>query len=301
METPLALFEALLRKLNPYEVDANFKTLRDLIDRLGGFFASQTPGANQIPVIDANKNLMLPGRLIGGFGVTNAAGIADWNNATNTVAGFGPSLLHGNANNGPTGVVGYYHVMNIEYNSKTGAGNLTQFAIPYYYTAPGMYMRSRYNGTWTAWMKFITQNPDGSISLPAGLAFPATQVASSDPYTFDDYREGTFTATATGMTTSPTGVVTCAKGAGMVFMELPHITGISNATTFTLTGMPTYYRPSAARIVQVRITNNGGTVVPAVAVISTGDIITIYSNLNRDAFTAAGTKSVEQLTISYPI
>ena len=51
--TILNLFETLLRKLQPEEVDYNFKTLRDLIDRLGGFFASQTPGANQIITTNA--------------------------------------------------------------------------------------------------------------------------------------------------------------------------------------------------------------------------------------------------------
>lgn len=40
------------------------------------------------------------------------------------------------------------------------------------------------------------------------VAFPATQVASSDPNTLDDYEEGTFTATLTGSVTPPTTPVT---------------------------------------------------------------------------------------------
>jgi len=42
----------------------------------------------------------------------------------------------------------------------------------------------------------------------AGITFPATQSASTDANTLDDYEEGTFTATLTGGTTNPTTPVT---------------------------------------------------------------------------------------------
>jgi hypothetical protein len=42
----------------------------------------------------------------------------------------------------------------------------------------------------------------------AGITFPATQSASSDANTLDDYEEGTFTATLKGSTTDPTTPVT---------------------------------------------------------------------------------------------
>jgi hypothetical protein len=40
----------------------------------------------------------------------------------------------------------------------------------------------------------------------AGITFPATQSASSDANTLDDYEEGTWTPAITGLTTPPTGV-----------------------------------------------------------------------------------------------
>jgi hypothetical protein len=40
----------------------------------------------------------------------------------------------------------------------------------------------------------------------AGITFPATQSASSDANTLDDYEEGTFTPTLTGATTAPSSV-----------------------------------------------------------------------------------------------
>jgi hypothetical protein len=42
----------------------------------------------------------------------------------------------------------------------------------------------------------------GAIQLSAGVGFPATQVASSDANTLDDYEEGTFTPTIIGSTTA---------------------------------------------------------------------------------------------------
>jgi hypothetical protein len=45
-----------------------------------------------------------------------------------------------------------------------------------------------------------------------GLTFPATQVASSDPNTLDDYEEGTFTPTVIGTTTTGTATYTQQTG-----------------------------------------------------------------------------------------
>lgn len=44
----------------------------------------------------------------------------------------------------------------------------------------------------------------GCLQLKSGITFPATQVASSDANTLDDYEEGTFTPAITGSTTAGT-------------------------------------------------------------------------------------------------
>lgn len=43
----------------PATIDQNFANLQSNLDKLGGFTASQTPGANQIPVLDATDSLAL--------------------------------------------------------------------------------------------------------------------------------------------------------------------------------------------------------------------------------------------------
>jgi hypothetical protein len=52
---------------------------------------------------------------------------------------------------------------------------------------------------------FMTNNT-GRLSIPAdaaGITFPASQAASADPNTLDDYEEGTFTPALAGSTTNP--------------------------------------------------------------------------------------------------
>jgi hypothetical protein len=52
----------------------------------------------------------------------------------------------------------------------------------------------------------------GAIQLSAGVGFPATQVASSDANTLDDYEEGTFTPIISGASTAGTGTYTTQVG-----------------------------------------------------------------------------------------
>ena len=89
------------------------------------------------------------------FGATSTGGTLDWNHVSNTRPGTGYTLLMGNAANGPGPAV-YFHAFNLEYASKDGTGNVTQFAIPYGNSSAidaGIYYRGRYSGTWTAWKK----------------------------------------------------------------------------------------------------------------------------------------------------
>jgi hypothetical protein len=60
------------------------------------------------------------------------------------------------------------------------------------------------------------------------------------------YDEGTFTATATGMTTTVSGTATYVKIGRQVTLMLPDLTGTSNATTFTVTGLPAPLLPASS-------------------------------------------------------
>lgn len=127
---------------------------------------TKTPGAK----------LDIRGQIIGGFGAQTTGGTKDWNDISNVRSGSGYTLLLGNAANGP-GPGTYFHPFNFEYNSKSGSGNITQFAIPYGATShmnSGFYMRGRYSGTWSPWMRILSENSSGNVGI--GTTAPAEKL-----------------------------------------------------------------------------------------------------------------------------
>jgi hypothetical protein len=77
------------------------------------------------------------------------------------------------------------------------------------------------------------------ITASKGVAFPATQVASADANTLDDYEEGTWTPTATGFSTGSGWSGTYTKIGRMVYLTIVNSTSIT-ATKLTsfFTGLP---------------------------------------------------------------
>ena len=113
--------------------------------------------------------------------------------------------------------------------------------------------------------------------------------------------QGTFTATATGMTTSPTGTCKYAVNDGAVTLDIPNITGTSNATTFTLTGAPVAVRPAVDKDVLCRVQDNSGAVGLGLLRMKTTGVIELYVSAAGNSFTAAGTKSVSAMSITYTL
>ena len=140
---------------------------------------------------------------------------------------------------------------------------------------------------------------DISAAGAGQIKFPATQNASADANTLDDYQEATYTGTATGMTTSPTGTVSYTLTGNEATLNLPEITGTSNATTFTVTGMPAEARPATRKTVLGRAQDNGGAIVPVRIDIETTGVLTIYANADAGAFTASGSKTLAECSVTY--
>jgi len=131
-----------------------------------------------------------------------------------------------------------------------------------------------------------------------GIAFPATQVTSSDANTLDDYREASFTLTATGMTTSPTGTAKAVKTGNMVTMTLPSITGTSNTSAFTLTGVPSALRPASTVSCVLTVLDSGVRTLSICAILSDGSI-TLQRDIANTAFTSSGTKGIDLISVAY--
>lgn len=115
-----------------------------------------------------------------------------------------------------------------------------------------------------------------------------------------DFAEGSFTATLTGCTTSPTGTVYYVRQGKQVTLNVPAISGTSNTTAATLTGLPATLYPARAETVLARITDNGTTTV-GLAVIGTDGTITLYASAAAAAFTNSGTKGVAAVSLTYSL
>ncbi len=123
-----------------------------------------------------------------GVGAKTTGGVTDWNDASNTKSGSGHTLLRGNATNGPAlGSGNYFHPFNFEYSSRNGNGNVTQLAVPYGTEASinlGMMMRGRYSGTWSPWVKILSENTNGNVGI--GIDNPLEKFQISNSYVFHD-------------------------------------------------------------------------------------------------------------------
>ena len=115
-----------------------------------------------------------------------------------------------------------------------------------------------------------------------------------------EYDEGTFTATLTGCTTSPTANVTYVKVGRMVTISIPTLTGTSNTTACTLTGMPAALYAAVANVSQhARVIDNGNNVTTGVMIMGATGTITMFTTAAGGAFTNSGTKGVDAVSITY--
>jgi hypothetical protein len=107
-----------------------------------------------------------------------------------------------------------------------------------------------------------------------------------------------YTGTLTGIAgTDPTGTVQYSVNGDVVTLYIPSISGTSDTTAATLTGMPTVIRPKTAQTVFGLVTDNGTAAVSQMT-IGTNGTITLYHGTSA-TFTSSGTKAVGPCTVSY--
>lgn len=119
---------------------------------------------------------------------------------------------------------------------------------------------------------------------------------------FVQFETGSFTGTLTGFTATVTGTVDYSIVGDIVTLSVAtDITGTSNATTMTLTGMPADLYPSGTRGTFARIQDNTTTYAIVRASVSSTGTITFYTNASTGAFAAANTKGLLACTLIYKI
>jgi hypothetical protein len=112
------------------------------------------------------------------------------------------------------------------------------------------------------------------------------------------YTPGAFTVTATGMTTTITGTARYALMGKQVTLYLPTLSGTSNATTFTLTGIPAALNNATAQNLPRHVTDNGAS---SVGMLQTpvGGVMTVLRDPLATAWTASGVKRLFTTAVSY--
>lgn len=140
---------------------------------------------------------------------------------------------------------------------------------------------------------FFVDPQDGNtngLTLAAG-SFDARQTEVSS----------TATMTLTGCTTSPTGTARFVRQNKIVTAYFPAISGTSNTTSATLTGLPAALYPTRDQTVPCLTRDGTVGLVVATATIGVSGVITLFSDAGGGGFASSGTKGILLQTLSWSI
>lgn len=116
-----------------------------------------------------------------------------------------------------------------------------------------------------------------------------------------DKDTGSFTGTLTGLTTSPTSLVLYRRVGYLVYLRWAAQSATSNATSLTVTGMPSEIIPGSTSVNALcAVTDNSTTQLGTVSVTSAG-VITFGVGASGGNFTNSGTKGFPAGMVVYPI
>lgn len=143
------------------------------------------------------------------------------------------------------------------------------------------------------------EGPPGPTGAP-GAQGPQGEVGpQGPPGTPLPYTETTALLTATGFSGTVSGTAVITQVGKLVTVELPALSGTSNATTWTLTGLPAAYSVPRAQCLSVLVQDAG---VPRFGLlVATGTTLTLYPNASQNGWTASGTKAWQGGVLTYRI
>lgn len=129
--------------------------------------------------------------------------------------------------------------------------------------------------------------------------FPAT-VLNSTLWNGQTYEEGTFTMTATGMTTTVTGTARYVRIGAMVFLFVPILTGTSNSAAMALTGVPAVIHTNLTHYLPISIQNNSVYSLGQCNV-NAGGSMSVFVNPTGTGFVTTGGKGTGASMLVYVI
>lgn len=103
--------------------------------------------------------------------------------------------------------------------------------------------------------------------------------------------KGTFTVTYTGMSAGTSGTATWRRIGNLVTLYIPQLSGTSNATSFTATGLPSAIQPATLdQTGTVLAVNNGVSITGQYQIVHGSGTITFYNSFASSGWTNSGTK-----------
>jgi hypothetical protein len=128
--------------------------------------------------------------------------------------------------------------------------------------------------------------------IPGLRAIPAT-IREWNNYFSSFEKYGTETVTLTGFTTTVTGLIVWCKIGRRVTITLPSaISGTSNTTAFTMTGLPKEICPETVKRGLVEATDNGTDVVALFSLSGTTLTLSTDAPFSATGWTNSGTKGL---------
>jgi hypothetical protein len=149
--------------------------------------------------------------------------------------------------------------------------------------------------TWTANWAIYLETTRASL-LTGGLQF---STSGGTKTTLNYYEENTFTITATGFTGSITGTARFVRVGSVVTMFIPQLSGTSNATTFTLTGVPSRLVPARDQTTGAHRIENNGTQDWGIIIIDSDGTFYLFRTAAAAAWTNSGAKTLYETMVTY--
>lgn len=115
------------------------------------------------------------------------------------------------------------------------------------------------------------------------------------------YETGSFTATGVGFTAGVTGTANWVRVGPVVTIAWPTLSGTSNTTTFSITGLPAALAPARNVRVAAIIEDNTAFESGAYQLLAAGTTVTVIRGNNTGTFTNAGTKAATVVSMTYSL
>lgn len=154
-------------------------------------------------------------------------------------------------------------------------------------------------GNWhTGYMHDVTAGPTGLVTFDTAQS-SLSNVANIE--TIQGGFNGQFTGFVTGVTTVVGDAVQYNKVGKTVTLKFLTMRGISNSTSCTVTGLPSYLKPVKQQVCVMRLTDNGIDQFGLAIISEVDGTIVLATGAGGNPFTASGEKGTLSCTITYSL